>query len=56
MKKFVVSFGYFLLMLVEWVFDLVVKLVSVVHSEIRELTIAIEKKYNQINEPDSGKE
>lgn len=59
-KKYFIGFWLLLLMIIEWVFDLVKSVWDVVHKSIQDLTIAMQNEYNDIKilkgEPDRGKE
>lgn len=53
MKKKCIGFVYLILLLAEWFFEMMFKIVGVVHSSVRELTMAVEKQYD--NEPTGAK-
>lgn len=53
-RKYFIGFWLLLLLLVEWLAELILKIVTVVHGSIKDLTIALNKKYKEVNEPDSG--
>lgn len=58
MKKYFIGFWLVVLLIIEWVVELVVKLVAVVHGGVRELTLMMDKIYNDLklkSESDRGK-
>lgn len=59
-KKFFIGFILVILMLAEWVIDLIGSLWNIFHNAVKELVIATQKIYDEIKptkgEPDSRKE
>ena len=57
-KKILLFIPLVLFFVIEWILDLVSKIVTVIHSGFKDVAIAIDKEYGTINnkrEPDSGK-
>lgn len=57
-RKLFIGLWLVLFLLIEWVADLVTKVWHVIHTAIRDLTLAIDNEYNKktiAGEPDSGK-
>lgn len=52
MKKYFIGFWLVLLLIIEWVADLITQMWGVFHSGVRDLALALDKKYNELNEPD----
>lgn len=54
MRKYTTGFFMILLFIIEWVFDMIVKLFTVLHEGVKEAAIYAETTYNEIkDEPDS---
>lgn len=59
-KKYLIGFLLVIFFVIEWLFDVVQKLITVLHESVKELAIYLETTYNEINkkdsEPDSRKD
>jgi hypothetical protein len=55
-KKYFVGFFLLWLLLIEWFVDMILKLWTTFHGSIKELTIALESVYNELNEQIIGKD
>ena len=55
-KKYFIGFFLLIMMLIEWVCEVILKIVNVIHEGVKELTLALDRIYNELNlrnEPDS---